>query len=118
VEVEVLPARDAALLVEDLKRAGLPFIGALTDYYHRFSISATSLVVMILSISMGGRFKKNILLMSLLMSLVVAVLFYILQMITMMMAQLGYIPPVAGAWFPVLTFVVIGLILLLRGTKT
>jgi lipopolysaccharide export system permease protein len=112
VNVEDLPAREVALVVEDLRYAGLPFIDALADYYHRFSFPSVSLVVMILSISMGGRFKKNIMLMSLLASLAVAVVFYIIEMITMMMARLGYIPPAAGAWFPVGTFIVIGLLLL------
>jgi lipopolysaccharide export system permease protein len=117
VEVEDLSAGEAALLVRDLRNAGLPFISALAEYYHRFSFSTASFVVMVLSISMGGRFRKNILLMSLLASLVAAVVFYVMEMISMMMARLGYIPPFIGAWFPVLTFVVIGL-LLLRGAKT
>jgi lipopolysaccharide export system permease protein len=61
---------------------------------------------------MGGRFRKNILLMSLLASLSAAVVFYVMEMISMMMAKLGYIPPVIGAWFPVCTFVIIGFLLL------
>jgi lipopolysaccharide export system permease protein len=117
VTVEDLSARDAGLLVKDLRAAGLPFIEALTEYYHRFSFPLVSFVVMILSISMGGRFKKNILLMSLISSLGSAVIFYVMEMVTMMMAKLGYIPPITGAWFPVLTFVVIGFFLL-RGAKT
>ncbi|AEF85077.1 putative permease, YjgP/YjgQ family [Treponema primitia ZAS-2] len=117
VAVEDLRVRDAGFLVQDLRAAGLPFIGALAEYYHRYSFSAVSLVVMVLSISMGGRFRKNILLMSLLASLVAAVVFYVTEMITMMMARLGYIPPIVGAWFPVLVFIIIGL-LLLRGAKT
>jgi lipopolysaccharide export system permease protein len=117
VDVESLSARQAGLLVEDLRNAGLPFISAQADYYHRFSFPTASFVVMILSISMGGRFKKNILLMSLLASLVGAVVFYVGEMISMMMARLGYIPTIMGAWFPVLLFIVIGL-LLLRGAKT
>jgi lipopolysaccharide export system permease protein len=116
-DVETLPAREAGLLVADLKEAGLPFIEALTDYYHRFSYATVSMVVMILSLSMGGRFKKNILLMSLLASLLVAVVFYVMEMITMMMARLGYIPPLVGAWFPVAAFIVVGL-LLLQSAKT
>ena len=112
VKVEELHARDARLLVADLRNAGLPFVEAQADYYHRYSFATTSLVVMLLSISMGGRFKKNILLMSLLSSLVVAVVFYVMEMITMMMARLGYIPPLAGAWFPVLTFIGVGALLL------
>jgi lipopolysaccharide export system permease protein len=103
--------------VTDLKNAGLPFTEALADYYHRFSFSAVSFIVMVLSVSMGGRFKKNILLMSLLTSLVATVVFYVMEMISMMMARLGYIPPIVGAWFPIVFFTVVGL-LLLRGAKT
>jgi lipopolysaccharide export system permease protein len=117
VNVEDLRFVDARLLVEDLKRAGLPFIRAQADYYHRLSFSAASLVVIVLSISMGGRFRKNILLMSLLASLSVAVVFYVMEMISMMLARLGYIPPLAGAWFPVGIFIIIGF-LLLGSSKT
>jgi lipopolysaccharide export system permease protein len=69
-------------------------------------------VVIILSLSMGGRFKKNILLMSLLTSLMSAVVFYVMDMIGMMMARLGYIPPLIGAWFPVTAFILLGIFLL------
>jgi lipopolysaccharide export system permease protein len=117
VDAEDLPAKDAADLVQDLKTAGLPFISALADYYHRYSFSAVSFVVMFLSISMGGRFKKNILLMSLLASLVATVVFYVMEMISMMMARLGYIPPIVGAWFPIIVFSILGLILL-QSAKT
>ena len=117
VNVEELHFWDARLLVRDLRTAGLPFINVLSDFHHRFSFASVSFVVIILSISMGGRFRKNILLMSLLSSLVVAVVFYVMEMISMMMARLGYIPPLAGAWFPVFTFIVLGL-LLLRTAKT
>ncbi|MDR1444365.1 MAG: LptF/LptG family permease [Treponema sp.] len=112
VDVEELRVRDAWLLVEDLRTAGLPTIQVLANYYHRFSFPTASLVVMVLSISMGGRFKKNILLMSLLASLSAAVIFYVMEMISMMLARLGYIPPLAGAWFPVGIFIIIGLVLL------
>lgn len=115
--VEELPSDQALLLVNDLKAAGLPFTSALADYYHRFSFASASFVVMILSISMGGRFRKNILLMSLLSSLFAAVIFYVIEMISMMMAKLGYIPPIAGAWFPIAAFIFIGIVLL-RSAKT
>jgi lipopolysaccharide export system permease protein len=117
VEVEALPAKEARLLAQDLRRAGLPVTETLVNYHHRFSFSAVSFVVMILSISMGGRFKKNILLMSLLTSLTAAVVFYITEMLTMMMARMGYIPPFAGTWFPVVMFICIGMGML-RKAKT
>jgi lipopolysaccharide export system permease protein len=117
LNVEELHARDARLLVVDLRRAGLPFTDALAEYYHRFSFASASFVVMLLSISMGGRFRKNILLMSLLASLSAAVVFYVMEMITMLMARLGYIPPVVGAWLPIATFIIVGT-LFLQNSKT
>ena len=117
VNVEELHFNDARLLVKDLRIAGLPFVNALADFHHRFSFASVPFVVVFLSISMGGRFRKNILLMSLLSSLVAAVVFYVTEMITMMMAKLSYIPPLVGAWFPVLIFIILGL-LLLKSAKT
>ena len=117
VNVEELPAREAGLLVKDLRSAGLPFIQAQANYYHRYSFAVTPLIVMMLSIPMGGRFRKNILLMSLFASLSVAVVYYIAEMLSMTMADLNYIPPVVGAWFPVFIFIILGLFLL-RSAKT
>ena len=104
-------------LVQDLRAAGLPYADAEASFHHRFSFSSVSLIVMALSISMGGRFRKNIILMSLLVSLGSAVVFYVIEMVTMMMARLGHIPPFAGAWFPVAFFVCVGF-LLVGGAKT
>jgi len=115
--VEELPAKQVGLLVNDLRSSGLPYYDAQANYYHRYSFASTSFIVMILSISMGGRFRKNILLMSLFTSLSVAVVYYITEMLSMTMAGLNYIPAAAGAWFPVLLFIFIG-ILLLRSAKT
>jgi lipopolysaccharide export system permease protein len=117
VNVEELSAKSAGLLVKDLRSAGLPYQHTQANYYHRYSFAATSLIVMILSISMGGRFRKNILLMSLFTSLSVAVVYYITEMLSMTMAGLNIIHPFVGAWFPVLIFIVLG-VLLLRSAKT
>ena len=117
VAVEELNVRDAALLVKDLKEAGLPYSEALSDYHHRFSFSAVSFVVIFLSVTLGGRFKKNILLMTLLTSLGIAVVYYVIEMITMMSARVGLLPPVMGAWIPVVFCTLAGFVLL-RNAKT
>ena len=117
VNIEELHFNDARMLIEDLRIAGLPVTSALVDYHHRFSFSTVSLVVIMLSISMGGRFRKNIILMSLLGSIGAAVGFYVIEMVTMMMARMGYIHPIIGTWFPVFIFIIIG-IFLLRTAKT
>ncbi|GAB1482825.1 LptF/LptG family permease [Treponema sp.] len=114
VDVEELNTKDAAAFVQDLRLAGLPYQGALADYYKRFAFAATPLVVIMLSVGMGGRFRKNILLMSLLASLVSSVVYYVAQMIFMMLAKLGYIPPIIGAWAPAGVFILIGGLLLAR----
>jgi len=117
VRPEELSAMELRLLVGDLRAAGLPYAEAEADFFHRFSFASVSFIVMILSLSMGGRFRKNILLMSLLASLSAAVVFYVIEMVTMLMARNGMIPAFVGAWFPVAVFIAIGL-LLLSGAKT
>ncbi|MDR2901260.1 MAG: LptF/LptG family permease, partial [Treponema sp.] len=117
VAIEELQVKDAILFIADLKASGMPYTAAETDLYHRFSFPVASIVVILLSVAMGGRFRKNILLMSLLTSLGISVIFYIIEMITMMMAKLDYIPPIFGAWIPVVTFISVGFFLL-RSTKT
>jgi lipopolysaccharide export system permease protein len=112
-----LNSREAAALIRDLNAAGLPVLEAKADYHHRFSFSAVSFVVIFLSVTLGGRFRKNILLMNLLSSLGTAVAYYVVEMITMMCARLGIIPPVMGAWIPVLVCLTGGFFML-RYAKT
>ena len=67
---------------------------------------------MFLSIGLSGKTRKNVLLMSLVFSLSAAVAFYVMQMVTMLLAQFGYISPVVGAWFPVIVFIALSIVLL------
>jgi lipopolysaccharide export system permease protein len=117
VDVEELPVKQVGFLINDLRSAGLPYQHVQANFHHRYSFAVTSLIVMILSISTGGRFKKNILLMSLFTSLSVAVVYYITEMLSMTMAGLNYFHPAIGAWFPIVLFIFIGIVLL-RGAKT
>ncbi len=114
VAVEDLRAAEAAAFVTDLRAAGLPYTGALADYYRRYAFSVTPLVVMILSVAVGGGFRKNVLLMSLLISLIMSVVYYVAQMLSMMLAKLGYMPPIVGAWAPAGVFILIGALLVRR----
>ena len=112
VSASDLNAHDAAMLIKDLKRAGLPVSSALADYHHRFSFSAVSFVVIFLSLTVSGRFKKNILLLSLLASLGTAVIYYVIEMLSMLSAQTGLVPPFWGAWTPVFVCTAAGFFLL------
>lgn len=103
--VDELPASDAKVYIANIRKSGLPYAEQLSNYYKRFSFPFTIFIVLFFSISLGGRFKKNIMLMSLLLSLSVAVMYYVTQMVAMLFAKWEYISPFAGAWFPVLLFI-------------
>lgn len=109
--VEEMPIEEAEAWIESVRRAGLPVRGILTEYYKRFSFALTPFIVAFISSSVGGRFKKNILLMSLLLSLVISVVYYVVQMIAIILAKLDYIPPLSGAWASFVLFVFIGFFL-------
>jgi lipopolysaccharide export system permease protein len=93
------------------KNAGLPFSSTLAERHRRFAFAFVPLVVVLLSASIGGRYRKNVLLMSLLVSLVIATGYYVLQMIGMLLAKTGVLAPVIGAWAPLVVFGLLALAL-------
>ncbi len=115
--IEEMNAKNAKEWIEKLKSAGLPYRNQLTDYYKRFSFPFTCLIVSIIASSIGGNFRKNIILMSLLFSLLLSSFYYIMQMILVLFAKLGYLPPLAGAWGTFVFFIFLG-IAIFRYSKT
>ncbi len=109
--VEEMTLNDAREWIQSQMRAGLPYKEALTDYYRRYSFALTSFIVTLISCALGSRFRKNILLMSLLTSLGLSVAYYIFQMITALMATYGTVTPVMGAWLGFILFFLGGIIL-------
>ena len=110
--VDELKTSEAKEWILSLRKAGLPiYREALVDYYERFSFALTPLIVIFISSSLGGRFKKNILLMSLLSSLGISVLYYVLKMILIILAKQGYLQPITGAWGAFFIFAIAGIIL-------
>lgn len=106
-DVESMSLSEAREYVVSMRRAGLPYREMLTDYYERYSFALTPLVVTLISAAIGGRFKKNVLLMSLLVSLGLAVVYYVLGMLSSLFAGLGVVPPLVGAWLGVVVFLVL-----------
>ena len=115
--VEEMTRSESERYVAMIRRAGLPYREALTDFYRKYSFALTPLVVALIASSLGGAFKKNILLMSLLSALVISVGFYVSQMVTAILSKNGLIPPLAGAWVPVSLFLAIGF-MLFRSART
>jgi lipopolysaccharide export system permease protein len=94
-----------------IRKAGLPYREALTDFYRKYSFALTPFIVAFIASSLGSAFKKNILLMSLLSALVISVGFYVAQMVSAILSKNGVIPPLAGAWTPFSLFLVLGFML-------
>jgi len=110
--IEEMNVNDATEWIDNLKKAGISHRIQLIEYYKRFSFPLTSLIVAIIASSVGGSFRKNIVIMSLLTSLLLAAGYYIMQMILSLLARLGYIPPLAGAWGSFIVFFFLSIVLL------
>ena len=107
-EIDEMRLHEAQAWIAAQRAAGLPYREELTKYHERFSFALTPFIVVLIAAAVGGRFKKNILLLSLLVSLGVSVVYYVAQMISGLMAYSGRISPIMGAWSGVLLFLIIG----------
>ena len=92
-----------------LERAGLPAAAAKVEYLKRYAFACTPVVVMILAVLFTGRVKKNILLMSLLFSLVSATIYYVIQMVAVLMAKNELISPFMGAFSAVIIILLVAI---------
>ena len=112
IDVETVSVQEAKAYIQRLSRAGFSVSEATSQYYKKFSFPLIVFIVVFLSIGLSGKTRKNVLLISLVLCIMAAVLFYVTQMVTMLLAQFGYLSPFLGAWFPVILFIVISIILL------
>jgi lipopolysaccharide export system permease protein len=107
INVDEVSTAEAKTYIEHLEKAGLPAAEAKSEYYKKYSFPFIVFIVVFLSIGLSGRSRKNVLLLSLALSIGAAVLFYVAQMVTMLMAKFGYLQPAAGAWLPVILFIIV-----------
>lgn len=112
ISVEEVSTKEAKEYIAHLEKAGLPSAEEKSVYYKKFSFPFVVFIVVFLAIGLSGKTRKNVLLISLALSIGAVVLFYVTQMITMLMAKFQVIPPLTGAWFPVVLFVIISAVLL------
>ncbi len=109
ISVETVDTQAARVYIDHLQKAGLPFNEELSEYYKKYAFPFILFVVVFLSIGLSGKTRKNVMLISLASSISAAVLFYVTQMVTMLMAKFGVLSPFMGAWFPVVLFVVLSI---------
>jgi lipopolysaccharide export system permease protein len=112
ISVEEVNVAEAKTYIDKLQRSGLPVAEARSLYYKKFSFPFIVFIVVFLSVGLSGKTRKNVLIISLVLCIGSAVLFYVMQMVTMLLAKFGTIPPIAGAWVPVIFFTTLSVVLL------
>jgi lipopolysaccharide export system permease protein len=112
ISVETVNTKEAKEYIHHLKKAGLPFAEPLSVYYKKFAFPFILFIVVFLSIGLSGKTRKNVMLISLASCISAAVLYYVFQMVTMLMARFSLLTPFMGAWLPVFLFVIISIVLL------
>lgn len=112
ISVETVNTQEAREYIDHLRRVGLPYGEPLSVYYKKYAFPFILFIVVFLSIGLSGKTRKNVMLISLASCISAAVLYYVFQMVTMLMAKFGVLTPFMGAWLPVVLFVIISIVLL------
>lgn len=112
VDIKNVNTADAKLYINHLKKAGLSFNEPLSEYYKKYSFPFILFISVFLAVGLTGKTRKNVLLISLSLSIAAVVLFYVFQMVTMVLAKTGIMTPFMGAWLPDIVFIFIAGVLL------
>jgi len=107
-EIEEMTGKEARAWIAMQKRAGLPYKVHQAEYYQRFTMALTPFLVVLFAGALGGKFRRNILLLSLLASLMLSSAWYIVRMISTLLSELGILSPIAGSVIPYLGFLALG----------
>lgn len=111
-DIEAVDIKTAREHIAYLKRAGLPFTKESVEFYKKFSSPFAIFITILLAIGFSGKTRQNVLIVTLAACIGATVVFYVVQMLTTLLGQFGYIAPSVGAWFPVVLFIAISAILL------
>ena len=98
-------ARSYLMRMKGLNPEG--YASLATEYYERILGCLTPLVMIIIACSITYRFKKNVLFFSLVGSICIAVVYYVVRMITIMLADQGIIAPMLGTLIPFAAVIVV-----------
>ena len=107
LDVASVSVSDAKIYINHLKKAGLPYNEPLSVYYKKFAFPFILFISSFMAVGLTGKTRKNVLLISLSLSITAVVLFYVFQMVTMVLAKTGVITPFMGAWLPDIVFLFI-----------
>jgi len=107
-ELVEMNGSEARQWIQTQKKAGLPYKSYQAEFYQRYTTALTPFLVVLFAGALGGRFKRNVLLMSLLTSLGLSAAWYIIRMIATLISQIGIVSPMLGAVVPYIGFLALG----------
>lgn len=107
-KLDEMNGADARLWIATQRKAGLPYRKLQAEFYQRYTLALTPFLVVLFAGSLGGRFKRNVLLMSLLASLLLSSSWYVVRMISTLFSESGVISPMMGAVIPYMGFLALG----------
>ncbi len=88
-----------------------------TEYYRRIYSPLAIFVLMFISAAMNYRFKKNVLLFSVIQSLAIAVIYYVADMVFSIMGNQGVVAPMGAVVWPIAMTLLLSLAISLLGRK-
>ncbi|PKL14402.1 MAG: YjgP/YjgQ family permease [Spirochaetae bacterium HGW-Spirochaetae-8] len=88
-----------------------------SDFYNRLLGSLTPLILIVISCSTIFNWKKNVLIFSIIASLCIAIIFYVLQMLSLILAKQSVIPPAMGTAIPMLVLLSFSFVAILYKRK-
>lgn len=113
-DIQTMPLSSAVEYIKGIKNLSISRYQELaTEFYERILSCFTVFVMVLVSVSINLRFKKNVLLFSIVASVCLAVIYYVVQLVTLLMARQGVIPPLMGELVP---FIVIGIIAIISAS--
>jgi lipopolysaccharide export system permease protein len=80
---------------------------AASDLADRILGNLTPLILMIISCSTVFTWRKNVLVLSIIASLAISVVYFVLHMLSMILAKQGILPPIAGPLIPMVVLLVL-----------
>lgn len=100
-----------------LKKLNINYNDELTKFYKKFSFPFTLLIVCLFAIGVSTISQKNIIILALFFSIGLAIIYYVMDMILVVLASVGKIFPLLGAWLPIVIFLPVSIILV-KNSKT
>jgi len=109
-DVTTMPLGQAGRYVRQMRMIDIEkYYEMASSYWDRILNCLTPLVMIIIACSMNYRYKKNVLFLSIIISVATAVVYYVVRMMTQIMASQGIIAPAMGTLVPFMVIILLSL---------